>query len=216
MKKFKEFIKEATGSSFFLNPRGELAACDVKHISSVTRNPSKFGLSKDYIKSIYEKYNEKIGTEGKAREEILIYLLARGWVRMRRYRNRYWSVTVGRRSPKLDIVLRDWARNILKGISGFKEDDKYMPVKIVPVVAGSVKDTTVEKLANANIYESWGYIEHDKYPKRIKILEDFKEEKFLIGKNWGYPEHDEYPNKITILESISDLPDIDYMGINGL
>jgi len=35
MKKFKEFINEATGSSFFLNPRGELVACDVKHIRKI-------------------------------------------------------------------------------------------------------------------------------------------------------------------------------------
>jgi len=57
-------------------------------------------------------------------------------------------------STKIKDLLHDWAQKILKGVLGFKEDDKYMPVKITPIGVSNVKNTTVEELAKTGIYES--------------------------------------------------------------
>jgi len=129
--KLKEYmeIQEGITTAFFISPRGEILQAS-NHIQMIIRNPQKFGLTIEYIKSVYDKYNEKLGTEGRAREEIIKTLVNNGWIRVRRYPNRFWSINVGRWSKKVKDLLWDWANKILKGISGFKEADPYMPVKI--------------------------------------------------------------------------------------
>ncbi len=67
----------------------------------------------------------------KAREEILFRLINKGWIRIRRYENRYWSKSVGNWSPKASRLLLLWARRMLgPGISGRRDADQYMPVLI--------------------------------------------------------------------------------------
>ena len=41
------------------------------HIGFILNNSKTFGFTKEYIISIYDKNKEKIGTEGKAREELI-------------------------------------------------------------------------------------------------------------------------------------------------
>jgi hypothetical protein len=53
----------------------------------VIQNPEKFGLTFDYIKQRFDEYGEKMGQEGKAREEIIMSLLEQGFVRIRKYGN---------------------------------------------------------------------------------------------------------------------------------
>lgn len=62
---------------------GKIIKVDHLHITDVVDNPEKFDLTKDYIKETYKKYNENIGTEGKAREEIMIEAMKKGWIRIR-------------------------------------------------------------------------------------------------------------------------------------
>lgn len=128
--KFRDYINEASiVGAFFISPRGEIFYAH-NHIDMIIKNPRKFGLTKEYIESIYDKYNERIGTEGRAREEIIKHLVNSGWIRIRRYTNRFWSVNVGKWSKRVKDLLWDWANKILKGVAGYKEDDPYMPVKI--------------------------------------------------------------------------------------
>lgn len=64
-----------------------------KHIDFVFSNPELFNLTQQEIKEIHDKYNEKIGTEGKQRDEILTNILKLGWVRIRfYYKTDQWSV----------------------------------------------------------------------------------------------------------------------------
>jgi hypothetical protein len=66
---------------------------DSKHIQFIVKNPEKFGISKDRINDIYNKYNEPIGFEGKAREELIKEVASNGWIRIRHYsRPDYWSI----------------------------------------------------------------------------------------------------------------------------
>lgn len=154
----------STRASFFLSPRGELVPSGTKHISAIIKNPRKFGLTRKEINDIYGKHNETIGTEGDAREEIIEKLLKRGWVRLRRYPNRYWSVTIYRMSRKLKDLLKDWANKMLEGALDFKENDPYMPVRIVSPITTYSKKTTISELAETGIYES------DEYKKQIYHL----------------------------------------------
>jgi hypothetical protein len=157
MKVFEYLEEQISTAAFFLSPRGELLQSDAKHITSIIKNPSKFGLTKKEIDDIYQKHGEKIGTEGNAREEIIERLLKNGWIRIRRYPNKYWSVTIYRMARKLKDMLHDWANKMLTGVYGFMESDPYMPVKIVSPIVKYSKEITIKELANVGLYEENEY-----------------------------------------------------------
>jgi hypothetical protein len=82
------------GNAYFIHPHeGQVIYVPHSHISLVISNPEKFRLNFDYIKTIYEKYGEKIGLEGRARREILLDLIDQGFIRIRKYKN-HWKVNV--------------------------------------------------------------------------------------------------------------------------
>jgi len=135
------------GPGFFISPRGEIIPVETSHIRTVIKTPDLFGVSIGYIKSKYTKLGEKTGLEGKARDEILRGVLRNGWIRLRRHTNRYWSVQTGTVTEERIGFVRRWAREILTGICGYREDDPYMVVKMEGLEDGLVLESTVEELA---------------------------------------------------------------------
>jgi len=115
--------------AFFLSHDGNLIHVPQNHISTVIATPETFGLTPAEIGTVYNEHGEKVGTEGKARRELLLRLISQGWIRIRRYRN-YWSVTAPSLSPATEKRLQGWAALTLEGIDGFREMDRYMPVRI--------------------------------------------------------------------------------------
>ena len=105
-----------------------------------------FGLTDDEINTEYCKYGEPIGMEGKARAVLLEKVIRSGWIRLRRYPNRKWSVTVGRLDASTLIRIKAWGVAILEGVSGVKEADPYMPVVITEIIAEQETTVTVNHL----------------------------------------------------------------------
>jgi len=67
---------------FFISPSGAIVQADAgTHITTIISNPALFGLDESFIQLAYSKYDEKMGREGQAREEILITLFKMGWCR---------------------------------------------------------------------------------------------------------------------------------------
>jgi hypothetical protein len=64
------------------------------HIQFMIDNPELFGLSLNEIALVYNKYNEKLGIEARAREDLIKVAAKRGWIRIRHYTrpNEYWSI----------------------------------------------------------------------------------------------------------------------------
>jgi hypothetical protein len=64
------------------------------HIGYIIDNPEYFNITLDFINLIYHRYNEKLGVEGKAREEIIKKVSSDGWIRVRHYfkPKDYWSI----------------------------------------------------------------------------------------------------------------------------
>jgi hypothetical protein len=116
--------------AFFISPKGQVIDTEINHIATIVANPKKFGLTKDYIQAVYDKHGEKMNTEGKAREEIILRLIKQGWMRIRRYKN-FWSINVNRFNGKVKAELQMWAHNLIQGkIPSYKEQDVYMDVRI--------------------------------------------------------------------------------------
>jgi hypothetical protein len=120
----------AISIAFFLSQTGDLIHVPQNHISTVIAEPENFGLTREEIEASYKEYGERVGVEGKARREILLRIIGEGWIRIRRYPNKYWSVTAASLTPVVQDRLREWAEKMLSGINGFMESDRYMPVRV--------------------------------------------------------------------------------------
>ena len=70
---------------------------DSTHIRDVLNAPERYGMTKQELVERYKAHGEKIGQEAKAREEIILELTRKNWIRARHYRkpHDYWSLTVG-------------------------------------------------------------------------------------------------------------------------
>lgn len=115
--------------AFFLSDQGDLIHVADSHIATVIRDPQRFGLTTAEIEAAYLRHGERIGIEGEARKELLLKVISQGWLRIRRYRN-HWSVTAQALAPATQELLRGWAEKMLSGTHGFREQDRYLPVKV--------------------------------------------------------------------------------------
>ncbi len=108
------------GNAYFIHPYGgQVIYVPHSHISLVISNPEKFSLNFEYIKTIYEKYDEKIGLEGRARQEILLHLIDQGFIRIRKYKN-HWKVNVkDLYKDSAALFLYRWARAMIGATNDF-------------------------------------------------------------------------------------------------
>jgi len=140
------------GPGFFISPEGDRIPIASSHIRTVADDPDRFGVTTHDIESTYRKHGEKPGLEGRARDEILRKVMSTGWIRIRRYTNRYWSVQTGTVTGKTKNLITRWARDMLAGTHGYKEPDPHMRVKITSLDNGSTYDTSIESLAQCLIH----------------------------------------------------------------
>lgn len=109
------------GNAYFIHPyKGQVIYVPHSHISLVISNPEKFHLNFGHIKAIYDKYEEKIGLEGRARREILLDLIDRGFIRIRKYKN-HWKVNVkDLYGDAAAIFLHRWAKSMIAATNDFR------------------------------------------------------------------------------------------------
>jgi hypothetical protein len=115
--------------AYWISPKGEMIDVKGKHINAVIERPQSFGFNKEFIEFMYDNYGEKIGQEGKAREQIMGALFKQNWIRIRKYKN-FWTMNLKVLAGSAKSNATQWAKKVLKGIGGFKEQDPYIPVKI--------------------------------------------------------------------------------------
>ena len=134
-----------------VNPEGEIVPLENGgHIGTVWTHPDWFGFTTEYLKSVYEKYGEQEWTEGKARDEILIEVFKKGWLRVN-YKDRndrflinawaYDAPTIGR--------LKQFARRAANGAFGQKFP--YSDVIVTFYKDNSQKMANMEDLARGII-----------------------------------------------------------------
>jgi len=101
------------GDAYFISPKnGEVIYVPHSHIALVISKPEKFGLNFEYVKGIYDKYDEKLGIEGRARREIILHLIDQGFIRIRKYRN-HWKINVKNLfADQVAEYLIKWAKEI--------------------------------------------------------------------------------------------------------
>lgn len=163
------------GMAYWISPTGRIMDTNgTFHIKSVVDNPRKFGLSDEYINELYAKHNETVGSEGRAREEIIINLAKQGWIRMRLYLSRqgsYWSVTMNDLSDRAKDSLYKWATRQMK-FDGAK-GDRYLPVKL----GLSTSNSTNAKFNVLELSQDALMTESSDYPELIEVnsAEEFED-----------------------------------------
>lgn len=175
----KDYLKESPKTfAFWISPKGEITGSMKSHIAQVIEAPEKFGITREYIQSKYKEYGEKLGLEGKAREEIMKEILERGFIRIRKYGSAGWTVNTGKMNKKLKERITKWAEKITeKGISGIKETSTGILVKISDLF-GYNKSLPINKVsAGYLIFENKSLqIDFDLIEcKSVNEFEDYKE-----------------------------------------
>ncbi len=181
-------------NAYWVNNKSEIYSVDITHIDYIINNPEKFGMTKDYIQKIYDKYeNEKIGQEGMAREDIMLNAMKNGWIRIRKYKNQ-WIIQSYTLNNKVKDNIWDFANFLLMD----KKENKYSEFVITAIHPEYYIRTTLEDIIRGNIYEANEYIKNrNKIDKKlnelnIKLKSLIKEDNRLIttevktGRIWKY------------------------------
>lgn len=77
------------------------------HVWFMIENPSLFALTSNQIIEIYNKHREILGTEAKARDELVRYAASLGYCRVRRYMRpkEYWSIQTDSTKARRDTIV---------------------------------------------------------------------------------------------------------------
>ena len=81
--------------AFWIDNEGKYFEVEKTHIDFIFENLTLFGFTHDFLKSVYDKHNEKYRFEGKARQEIILKAIDNGWIRVRWNENKgyfHWSI----------------------------------------------------------------------------------------------------------------------------
>ena len=101
--------------AYWIDYSGNIIPVGLKHINLISEHPKKFGLTKDYIESVYKKHKERPGQEGNAREEIMVNLMNNGWIRLRHHPKTEWMVQLDKLTNRNKNYLFDFALKITDG-----------------------------------------------------------------------------------------------------
>ena len=109
----------------WIDPNGRLYDFGTTHILAIINYPLKFGVTKQDVIDTHQKFDEKVGVEGKARDVIIRKVIKQGFTRIR-YHKQFVSITVNdERAFPWGASVKEWAACLLE-LTG----DQYLPVKL--------------------------------------------------------------------------------------
>jgi hypothetical protein len=161
-------------SAFWISPKGEIVFSGTTHIGKILEKPAKFGLNRETIEFLYKKHDERIGQEGRAREEIMLNLFKEGWIRLRKYRagmRTWWSVNVRELSKRIRVYLQKWASKLLQGRLQVREEDPYVEIR-VDRLGGKVLSSNMKAVAQSPDFVAECTEDYDMKVCDIEELED--------------------------------------------
>lgn len=96
-------------NAFFISPKGGIVPVPERHIVALIKEPELFGTTIGKLRLAYRRHKEQFGFEGHARNEIILDLLTKDWVRLRFFtRAGSWRLQI---HEELNDTLK---KNILK------------------------------------------------------------------------------------------------------
>ena len=87
-----------------------------------------------------------------------------------------WSININKLTRRVKDYLHDWANKVLKGVQGFKEADKFMPVRIMPLASSDMsivrKQFTVDDISKDVLIGEAKLVKHKLVEAEIEDFED--------------------------------------------
>lgn len=139
--------------AYWIDPRGKANKVDeINHITMILNNPTDFGFkSKDELVAIYKKHKEPVGHEGKAREEIMLGLIDKGWIRCRYFTKvGDWHCQMNKIDKKKKSYIENWLWNMKKEGYGSITMGLETPVILMGLNDRSVVESTINDASNGN------------------------------------------------------------------
>ena len=134
--------------AYWISPTGKILPVRDLHITEVLSNPEAFGFNRDELERAYKQHDELLGSEGKAREEIMTTLLKRGWIRIRYVPNHdLYSIQCFNFGKRQKDYLWQWAKDVTDN-----EFHKYADVRLD--TGNKVEGSSVKGLMSTNILSS--------------------------------------------------------------
>ena len=171
------------GKAFWYK-NGKMIEVKSLHITDVCENYNIFELSKEYIQSLYDLYGETWGAEGKARDEIMIESMKKGWIRIRQ--------SIGREGSKWTIQFDDYKK---------RKSDLQEIVSQLLLGREDMKDYDSLVLLQCEgdfykIYDSW---KTNSRPSDF-LSEDMKKKKKMAKMIYSYEEFSDRDCQLTVSE----------------
>ena len=157
------------GKAFWYK-NGKIIEVKNLHITDVCENHDIFGLSKEYIQSVYDLFGEPWGSEGRAREKIMIEVMKQGWIRIRQ--------SIGREGSRWTIQFDDYEKrqkNIQEIVSRLLPD----PIKDY--------DSLVLLQSDGGFYKIYDFWKNDTRPSDF-LAEGMNKEKKMAKMIYSYDE----------------------------
>lgn len=120
-------------TAFWITPHYQVLPVFTSHIEMVIDHPGIFGMDLEEIRQIYARHQEPLRCEGEARAEIIRALVVRGFIRLRRYRNKmgeYWSVNARQANQTTMEILREFFLTLTERKFGCREDDQFIEIRL--------------------------------------------------------------------------------------
>ena len=138
--------------AYWITPENEILDIGLgTHIEMIIKHPTLFGLTKEKITSIYQDYNELMGVEGKARYKIIMQLLTSGFIRIRLYPNKHWSISAQNWDSRTKEVLSQWAEIAIEVKNAGQYMDTVISTHDQVIKDYSVKDLILNKHKSVTI-----------------------------------------------------------------
>lgn len=110
--------------AYWISPEGEFFGV-TRHIEFVSSNLEKFGMTREQYELEFNKTDEKLGVEGRARQNIIWGLIEKGWIRARYNVNHGWTIEPWELNPSTKENIKKWILHIIK----LSEKNPKYPVK---------------------------------------------------------------------------------------
>lgn len=131
---------------YWITPTGDILDLEgASHIGYIIQNPDVFGLTDQEIAEIYDEHDERLYLEGKAREEIIKYVVSNNFIRIRLY-PQYWSITLHRLTNSTLNYLSEWSA--VAGVNRWS--GKYMTVRVLELEGDKYTTFHIQELQKAS------------------------------------------------------------------
>ena len=109
---------DSNAPAWWISPEGKILALSKgeTHIGKVIENPQTFGYTLERIEKIYADYGEPMGSEYRAREQIIKDIFSKGWIRIRCHKT-YYTIQFAALSGTAQDFIADWAVRMAEWVS---------------------------------------------------------------------------------------------------